>query len=94
MMITTIDTKKIGNLVIMAGKIRLILDEPITCGERGEHMDFILKNHVLEMQIVCRGDVGRLALKMKLKKGDKVFVIGYLENDGDTVIIADKIEKE
>ena len=92
-MITTIDTVKIGNLVIMTGDIILIPANVKPCGERNEHIDFIMKSGGLEMQVVCRGEVGREVIAMQLRKGNTVSVIGYLENDGDTIIIADSVVK-
>lgn len=92
-MIATIDTATISNLVIMTGNITLIPSNVKPCGERNEHIDFNIKSGVLEMQVICRDKVGRDVLNMKLKRGDKVSVIGFLENDADTVIVADKVEK-
>ena len=92
-MTATIETTKIGNLVILQGKIVMILDDPITCGERNEHIDFIIKNNFLEVQVICKDKIGREVVAMKLKKGDTVSVIGYLADDGDLVVVADSVSK-
>lgn len=92
-MTATIETKNIKNLVILQGKIDLILDEPITCLEREEHIDFIIHTREADIQVVCRGCVGRDVIAMRLQKGDTVSVIGYLLNDSDLIVIADKVER-
>ncbi len=92
-MITTIDTTKIKNLVILQGKIEILPDNVKTCGQRNEHFDFVIKYRYLEAQIICRDNVGRQVLDMGLKRGDTVSVIGYLEDDSDMIIVADSVEK-
>ena len=63
-----IETQKILNLVIMQGKIIIIPINPISCGYKNEHIDFIVKSQTLELQVVCRDKCGREVLDMKLKK--------------------------
>ena len=92
-MIAHIDTLKTENLIVFQGRITIIPINPISCGYKNEHIDFIVKSRTLEMQVVCRDKCGREVLDMELKKGEKVSVIGYLENDGDIIIIADKVER-
>lgn len=89
-MIARIDTMKIENLIIFQGRITIIPVNPISCGYKNEHIDFTIKSRTLELQVVCRDKCGREVIDMELKKGEKVAVVGYLENDSDMIIIADK----